>query len=98
MTCAQKLSTFFEANYAEKLANEAVDRILLTGVGSKVKKTEEMYVIRHITSVVEGIDECWTPQRESNAGRSRLVKQGSARRESPCGGWGWQLCDNTARY
>ena len=35
---AQDVSTFFEANYAEKLVSEVINHSLLTGVGSEVKQ------------------------------------------------------------
>lgn len=60
MTGAQDESAFFEANYAEKLASEVVDRSLLTGVGSEVEiRKKTICIIRHIgiVKVKGGIDE-----------------------------------------
>jgi len=57
----QDASAFFEANYAEKLASEVVNRSLLTAVGSEVEIREKsICILRHIgvVKVKGGIDEC----------------------------------------
>ena len=59
MTGAQGESVFFETNYSEKRVSEVVDHSLLTGIGSKVKISEEtICIIRHIGIIKGGIDEC----------------------------------------